>query len=810
MKNNRFVLAAGVSLLVPFCGHAQTRPADQEASAGVGEIIVTANKREQNLNRVGLAVAAISGDTLLKERVTNVSDLARLTPGLTFAPTPTSTPVYTLRGVGFFESSLAAYPDVSLYLDQVPLPLPIMSSLTAFDLERVEVLKGPQGTLFGNNATGGAINMIAAKPTNEFKAGVDLSYGRFNTFEASGFVSGPLSDTLRARLAVKAVNGDGWQKSYTRNDTLGKQDNVAGRLILDWDATPDVKFSLNLNGWRNQDDAQAAQKILSSPQNPVGTFPVIEYPNAPANPRAADWGNQNRPRTDNEFKQASLRSDIDLGSVTLTSITSYADLKFLTAQDQDGTDLVGLEIQRDDGRIKSFSQEVRLSNGASSGFRWVLGANYERTNVRQVTDLDSADSSSTIANGFTSSAYSSRNRMRNYAAFGNIEMDLADTITVKAGIRQTKAKRRYVGDTSDSARFPISTNPFTGAPGLSLTDFFNVIYGAIYGTRPDGTRVVPLLGPLDSIVIDNRVNPDGTPVNPATYLKTGPVPGRLNENSTSWSLGVDYKPSDSLLLYLNLSKGYKAGSFPHVSGAIVPAFEGVKQESVLDLEGGVKAQLLDRRLSISAGAFYYDYRNKQLRAKFVDPIFGGLDKLVNVPKSEIKGAEIEFQARPTQNLTFSGSATYLDAKVKRYMGVVGAQVVGGLQQPVLASFAGVRLPFSPKLSYTARADYEAPLSDSLVGHVGVGISGQSSSMGQLSLPGAAAFGIPSSTYRLNARTLVNANLGISSADDRWSVTVWGKNIFNKYYWNQAIQAYDTVVRYAGRPAEYGVTVGLKM
>ncbi|MFD2580333.1 hypothetical protein ACFSTD_20690 [Novosphingobium colocasiae] len=103
-KNNRFVLAAGVSLLVPFCGHAQTRPADQEASAGVGEIIVTANKREQNLNRVGLAVAAISGDTLLKERVTNVSDLARLTPGLTFAPTPTSTPVYTLRGVGFFSS----------------------------------------------------------------------------------------------------------------------------------------------------------------------------------------------------------------------------------------------------------------------------------------------------------------------------------------------------------------------------------------------------------------------------------------------------------------------------------------------------------------------------------------------------------------------------------------------------------------------------------------------------------------------------------------------------------------------------------
>lgn len=785
---------------------AQTSPPEGDTN----EIVVTANKREQNLSNVGLSISALSGEQLAVERVANVADLARVTPGLTFAPTPASTPVYTLRGVGFFESSLAAYPDVSLYIDQVPLPLPVMSTLTAFDLERVEVLKGPQGTLFGNNATGGAINFVAAKPTRQFSAGGEVGYGRFNTFEVGGYVSGPITDTLRARLAFKAVSGDEWQKSYTRNDKLGKEKNIAGRLILDWDATEALSFSLNLNAWRDQDDPQAAQKIFSSPQSAPGPFPVVSYPNAPSTPRAAGWGNTYRPYADNKFKQATLRADYDFGGVTLTSLTGYSELDFLQRIDQDGTDLVGLELQQDDGNIESFTQEIRLSNGSSSVVRWVVGANYEHTKVAQVTDLDSADSSSTIANGFTSSAYSSFNTMNNYAAFANVEYDIADQLTLKAGIRQTKAKRSYLGDTSDSARFPISPNPFTGGPGLSLTDFFNIIYPAIYGRNPDGSPIVPPVAPLGSIVLDNRTNADGTPVDPATYLTTLRVPGRLNEDSTSWSVGADFKPSDDVLLYLNVSKGYKAGSFPHVSGAIYPAFEGVKQESILAFEGGFKAQLFDRRLSLNAAAFYYDYKNKQLRAKFVDPIFGGLDKLVNVPESVIKGIEFDLRAQPISGLSISASATYLDAKVEEYQGVVGAQNVGGLLQPVLASFEGVRLPFSPKLSYAVRMDYEFSISSDLNAFLGVGVNGQTKSMGQLSVPGTSSFGIPDSLYKLNGRILVNPNVGIKSADDRWQVTVWGKNIFNEYYWTQAIQAYDTVVRYSGRPAEYGISLAFKI
>lgn len=166
MSKSRILKAALIcsAAAFPVVGaHAQDTGA---AEGGLGEIVVTANKRTQNINDVGLTITALDADALASRRIENVADLAQATPGLTFAPTPNATPVYTLRGVGFYESSLAAYPDVSLYIDQVPLPLPIMSSLVAFDLERVEVIKGPQGTLFGNNATGGAINFIAAKPTD--------------------------------------------------------------------------------------------------------------------------------------------------------------------------------------------------------------------------------------------------------------------------------------------------------------------------------------------------------------------------------------------------------------------------------------------------------------------------------------------------------------------------------------------------------------------------------------------------------------------------------------------------------------------
>ncbi len=679
-----------------------------------------------------------------------------------------------------------------------------MSSLTAFDLERVEVLKGPQGTLFGNNATGGAINFVAAKPSDSFEAGIELGYGRFNTYDGAFFVSGPVTSTLRARLAVKLVRGDEWQKSFTRDDRLGKTDTIAGRLLIDWAPTDSLTFALNLNAWRDRSDPQAPQRLLNVPQNEVPAgYRVTVYPYAKDNARSADWNEgELRPFADNRFRQATLRADYSFAGMTLTSLTNYISMKYLNSTEGGGSALRDLDIYRDQGTPKSFTQEVRLSNGGSDRFRWVLGGNYERTTVFQKSGNYSNDTTSGFVNRLGQNGYTSDSRMKNLAAFVNGEFDVTDMITLKGGVRRTSAKRDFFVIVNDDPEYgPIGDqlNEASGLPSIGVTDFFNAVYSAIYG------GVVPTIPTGGGITLDSRVNPDGSPVNPATYLTAGPFRGKLNEKNTSWSVGVDVKPSEDLLLYANVSKGYKAGSYPHLVGTIAAAYNPVKQESLQSYEVGFKAQLLDRRLSLTGAAFYYDYRDKQLRAKFVDPIFSALDLLVNVPKSRVKGLEGSIQARPVQGLTLSASGTYLDAKVVNYIGVVGVNVLpSGLREPELASFKGRRLPFSPKFSYSFRMDYDTALTDSLNGFIGFGGNGQSATS-----PVLTTLGYDASYFDLNARILFDGNIGLRSGDNRWRVSAYGKNIFNKYYWINAVQPYDSIVRYAGRPAEYGVAIAYR-
>jgi outer membrane receptor protein involved in Fe transport len=166
------------------------------SAAQIEEIVVTAQKRAESINDVGLTVQALSGEQLATQGITSVKDMVKAIPGLNYANSYYNTPVYTLRGVGFYENSLAAYPAVSVYVDEVPLVFPVFSSQAAIDVERVEVLKGPQGTLFGQNATGGTINYVAAKPSDTFETGADVSVNQYHQIDTSGFISGALSDTL--------------------------------------------------------------------------------------------------------------------------------------------------------------------------------------------------------------------------------------------------------------------------------------------------------------------------------------------------------------------------------------------------------------------------------------------------------------------------------------------------------------------------------------------------------------------------------------------------------------------------------------
>jgi iron complex outermembrane recepter protein len=791
LRHPRHRLMLGVAAIAvshPAISLAQTQSAQTQAAAqeaGIEDIVVTAQKRSQNINDVGLTVTALGGDALAKRNIASLEDIANSVPSLTYTNTSDGTPVYTLRGVGFYETSIGAYPTTSVYLDEVPLSFSVLTRHSAFDLQRLEVLKGPQGTLFGQNATGGAINYIANKPTDHFSAGANLTYGRFNEVDFEGYVSGRLSETLTARLSGRVERSGGWQVSNTRpDDRLGRMRNYMGRLLVDFRPSDRARFTLNVNGWIDRSEPQAPQLIAQFPQAPAFANPsVIAQPFSPLRNRAADW-TPGLPFRDNSFWQASLRGDIDLtDTVTLTTISAYTDYKQRQGDEQDGLPVSSLDQPHDDGLIHSFSQEVRLANGGHSAFRWVVGGNYEKSRADQIIQNYFPQSTShgfaeSIGYHNSTSTFSALQKMENYAGFANGEYDLTSRLTVKAGVRYTEARRRAVECNTE----------FTGVRNELGDFFYDILLGGRYGSFAPGKCF--------------SINLTSAPIGGVAPGAPGQFNDKLNEHNVSWRGGVDFKAARGLLLYANVSKGYKAGSYPIVGSANLFQNLPVVQESVLAYEAGFKATLLNRALQLNGAAFYYDYHDKQLRSKFVDPVFGVLDVLQNVPRSSIKGFEIEVTASPFRGLTASGAFTYLDAKIDRF---IGADVNGNTN-----NFAGTPIPFTPKYQIGANIDYERPFTTSMKGFAGVGFTYRSSTSAAITLGNPNnSYGSVPNFFAIDAYKLVDIRAGVADIDDRWRASVFVKNLFNEYYFNNAQTAADTIARFTGRPRTWGVSLAYK-
>ncbi|UVO51993.1 TonB-dependent receptor [Sphingomonas sp. SUN019] len=762
------------------------------------DVIVTAQKREENINKVGLTIAAIGSEALAERSIQSLSDLAAAVPGLSYVNSANNTPVYNLRGVGFYDTSLGSYPTTSVYLDQVPLPFPVLTNLTAFDLERVEVLKGPQGTLFGQNSTGGAINYIANKPTAEFHAGFDATYGRFDQIIGNAYVSGPLSSTLRARLAARVEDGGPWQYSYTRpGDRNGRMENYAGRLLVDWAPTDTISFELNLNGWKDKNQPTAVQYSQFNQQAITNVSDdVRNYPLSPNKPRAADWSENNRMFRNLRFAQASLRADWEfIPGVQLTSITSYVDFKQRGALDQDGINFDDIDLRFFRGKITSFSQELRLANVGPSSFRWIVGANYSRDKVFYRENIVYGDGSG--GNNqvppfqIESSENFSDQKMRNYAVFANGELDLSDQFSIKGGVRYTKAERRAdicnVDGTLTPDGGPANRNFRVGGANR-LFDLLADLF-APGNTYPD---ILP--GGCFNL---NDPDPRNPNLNQQGPWQPGLFTSEINEDNISWRGGIDFKPTETLLLYANVSKGYKAGGFGNINAAIDFQFRPVVQESILAYEAGFKAQLDDRRLTINGAAFYLDYKDKQLRTKDINPIFGIIDALNNVPKSHIQGFELEANVTPARGWNFGAAVTYIESEIDEYTGINAGGVV--------ADFKGTVIPFTPKWQIGANGRYETPLS----GDMSFFLAGQVNHRSKTFAAIGGSFDPQRNLARgfeINDYVTVDAQVGVRS-DAGWRAMVWGKNLTNQYYWTNVVAGQDQLVRYPQRPATYGITFG---
>ncbi|MEO5640622.1 MAG: TonB-dependent receptor [Sphingomicrobium sp.] len=766
-----FILAAGTPVAAQAAGAPKTAlAASTQASAtanpaapDVGEIVVTAQKRAERINDVGMSITAVSGDTLVSRGAQDVTLLPKLVPGFSYNTSVFGNPIFSIRGIGFQDSTLGASPTVATYLDEVPVPFSAETSGVVFDIARLEVLKGPQGTLFGENTTGGALNFITGKPTRAFEAGFDGSFGRFSTADASGFLSGPLGDTLQARIGVRVVSSDDWQQSYTRKDALGEQNLLQGRATINWTPTSGFRVSLSANAWQDRSESPAPQLIGIVGLGRGGIIPALAtYPNAPRNDRAADWDPNRDYRRKNSFVMGTLRADYDLNdAVTLTSISSLQRYKRNQPIEADGTAVEDLFLTSL-GRITTAYQELRLSGTFGRG-HFIAGLNYEHDKIRDNFFQEFADSSSRLIFGFlplTESLIDTKQRVKTYAAYGNVDFPVTDTIQLHGGLRYTKSDRTFIGCGRDS----------------------NGQLAAVY----DFLRFL-VVGPVPPIPVGGC-----TTLNPATFAPEL-ANLQLKEDNISWRGGIDWKVTPGTLVYANVSRGYKAGSYPTLAASSTAQFSPVTQESVLAYEAGFKATLLDRVLQLNAAAFYYKYTDKQVLGRIPVPIFGPLLKLVNGPKSHIEGVELEADLTPVQGLSVKANGTYIKSRIDGNFSNYDSF-------GTLRNFTGEAFPYTPKFQATIDGQYEWRMGEGRKAFVGANVSHHSKTNGSLG-----EFAI----LDVDPYTLLDLRAGYGAASGAWKLSVWGRNVTNKYYWVTAVRDNDTINRYTGMPATYGVTLSLR-
>lgn len=771
--------------------------AKEREPAQAGEIIVTARKQAERLSKVGLPITAATGSELTTRGITAVTQLGKLEPSLQYAKSFDSTPIFTIRGVGYNDNSIQAPPTVSVYEDEVPYAYPVMTKGAMLDVQRVEILKGPQGTLFGQNATGGAINFIANRPDNELHAGVTATYGNFNAVDLEGYVSGPLAHALTARVALATDQGGAWQRSNTRDDRLGNRDMIKTRVLLNWEPAANFSALLNVNAWRDRSDAQAQQLFgiwVKSPQYVglgAGNFKptpaqiagmpgyatelrqILQQPLSPRNDRAADWVAGTHPQLNERFYQAALRLSWDVSpGLGLTSLTSYEHYSQADQIDNAGVAVL-TNTRTSTGEVNSFFQEIRARGGLLGGrVSWQLGSNYTHDKSNQLVDQFTTQSGSYLS-GFPPSVGGNppfhhllsyaNNTTETKSVFGSVSVPVAQGLKMNGSARYTDVK-----------------SDFGGCVGTTDRQLEQLVTHAFGDGLANGGQCITVL---------SKGGPSG-------YYRTS-----LHQHNVAWRAGVEWQATGNTLVYALVSRGYKAAAAPILTATTAAQLRPVTQESIVDYEAGLKAQLFGDVLRLNGSVFYYDYRDKQLLARFIDPIFGALQGLVNIPKSHEFGAEASFVWKPVKALTFDGAATYLNSRVDSDF--PNTDVYGNN-----VNFKGEHFPFTPKWSTSGGARIDWLVGGRFAAFVAARASYQTAtvtSFGQAAVIAARAPSIAIKPYGL-----LDLSAGIAPSESHWSIELWARNVTNTYYWVNFNNGGDVAVRLTGMPATYGATVKLKL
>lgn len=753
-------------------GQVALSPAPAQAQSSfigeLSEIVVTARKREEALSDTPVAVSAISGLAIEMRQLDTIAHIGEFVPNMTFqtgAPTGAglTTPSIFIRGVGSSETSLGTEPGVGLYVDDVYISRSVGSVLDLVDIQSVQVLRGPQGTMFGRNSVGGAILIQTERPGEEFGGFAEVKTGDDDRFDLKASVNVPLSDSLRMRLSGMTANRDGFVKNSEGKD-LGDTDRIGGRAVIEWQATDDLRLTLSGDGMRARESSVPAVVVgfvstipgtnipsqIQAVANLKGTCGGAPVTGISGNSDCIDMGAVRGPFRvadnfvmDNEIFDSqgsrpygnttnvdilgtSLKAEWDFAeNFTLKSITAYRELEAFWVSNSDHTPNPGIETKNDLDHWQ-FTQELQVL-GETGALDWVAGAFYMKEKGENLNVVAFPPVIFRSGGGF---------KTESVAAFAQGTYNVTDELEVTLGLRYTYERKNF-------------------------------------DTLQHQQTIGVLLDPVNRIFLDLRDNP--------VPFVTGDTP-RITENEITPHASVAYHWTPEVMTYLSYSKGYKSGGYEQrlaPESQEVPSFA---PEYVHSFEAGVKAAIANN-LQAGLAVFYMDYNGLQISV-----VDGPSPTLTNAGDATMKGAELEATWRATPELTFNVFGSYLDAEYDN------------LSQRALNSGVRLdnRLPNASKWQLGASGSYLLDLGDfTLLPFVEwayrSGLYMEPSNMPLLYQGG----------YHL-----LNAALTLAPANERWSLSLSGRNLLDETYLvtGMAQAAIGQIAGQYARPREWNLAL----
>jgi outer membrane receptor protein involved in Fe transport len=784
----------------------------------IENIIVTAQKREQSLQDVPIVVTTVSEQLLKDTGVKDIKDLQLLTPGLivTSANNEASTTA-RIRGIGTVGDNPGLESSVGVVVDGVYRPRNGVGFGDLGELERIEVLKGPQGTLFGKNTSAGVINVVSKKPAKEFAADAEITAGNYHALEGAASLTGPLSDTVATRVYFATRERDGLLDvrngagPRTRDDDYDRS-LYTGRAQLLF--TPSDSLEVRWIGdysKRDESCCLAPQAVLTSSAAVIGALNATA-PNSIANPadpfgRVGYANRSSAQQIEDKGTSLEINWDLDaLGGATLTSVSAWRDWETINALDADFTtvDILYRDADGDNAiRFKQLSQEVRLA-GDAGRLNWLVGAFYAGEDLNfdnevlfgsqfqeYYSRLLGNPATVGVLTGLGSNAYlgglgaqdSFAQESSSYALFSNNTLRLTDSVEFTLGVRYTDESKDL------DSRY---SNQQGGAGCQALRNRYALVSGAV-GASPLALSTIYGVGcftyadPLFNNLVTSQ---------------------SIDESEWTGTAKLALRFSDQVMSYVSYARGYKAGGFnldrersvddplannPAAGTPVIADTDTRFDEELVDsYEVGLKTQWLNDSLSLNSAVFYQDYTDFQLNT------FTGLVYVVtSLPQVVSQGVDVDvLWYTPLEQLMIQGGVTYAETQIEDF----GTAAT-------LATFSSVRqndtLSFAPEWSASLSATFEQPIAARklLRANLGAKYTSQYNTGSNLA-----------PTKLQEALTLVNARVSFGADDETWALELWSQNLTKEDYYqvhfDAALQG-GTVAAFLGAPRTYGVTARFK-